>query len=346
MEKLRPFISVIIPTYDRPTQLFKCLCAFAAQDYPRDRFEVVVVDDGSVEQVNDPIGSLRHQLDITLLKQPHSGPASARNYGAAHAKGTYLAFTDDDCIPASDWLRRLSTSFPLFPEAVVGGRTINQLVDNPYSTASQLLVDYLYTRWNPASMHATFFASNNLALPATCFHAVGGFDRGWNRAAGEDRDFCDRLIGHGYRLVYVPEALVHHAHFLTFRSFFRQHFTYGWGAYRLHQLRAERAGEHTRFGSLAFYLKTIAYPFTQTRVCKAAVLAMLLGVAQTANAIGWLAAGLSGLGKRSSQRGEAMERRRVREETEAHIHESYQRRLLSRSRSNGCSDFRENMKDP
>ena len=67
MEKSRPFISVIIPTYDRPTQLFKCLCAFAAQDYPRDRFEVVVVGDGNVAQVNDPIGSRRHQLDMTLL---------------------------------------------------------------------------------------------------------------------------------------------------------------------------------------------------------------------------------------------------------------------------------------
>ena len=73
---------------------------------------------------------------------------------------------------------------------------------------------------------------------------------------------------------------------------------------------------------------------------------MLLGVAQTANAIGWLAAGLSGLGKSSSQRGEAMERRLAREEIEAHIHESYQRQLLSRSPSNECSDFQENMKDP
>ena len=312
MEKPRPFISVIIPTYDRPAQLSKCLCAFVAQDYPGDRFEVIVVDDGSVAQVNDPIGSLRHQLDITLLKQPHSGPASARNYGAAHAKGTNLAFTDDDCIPAPDWLRKLSISFELFPESVLGGRTINQLVDNPYSTASQLLMDYLYTRWNPSTKHATFFASNNLALPAKCFNAVGGFDCRWNRAAGEDRDFCDRLISHGYCLVYLPEALVHHAHFLTFRSFCRQHFTYGWGAYRLHQLRAERTGERIRFGSLAFYLKTITYPFTKTRLCKAVVLAMLLGVAQTANAIGWIAAGLSGLGRSSLQRGEVMESRRAR----------------------------------
>jgi len=174
-------------------------------------------------------------------------------------------------------------------------------------------------------MHATFFASNNLALPATCFHAVGGFDRGWNRAAGEDRDFCDRLIGHGYCLIYVPETLVHHAHFLTFRSFFRQHFTYGWGAYRLHQLRAKRAVKRVQFEPLVFYLKTVAYPFTQARVCKAVVLAMLVGVAQTANAIGWIAAGLSGLGTSSSQRGEEMESQQVRKATEAHRHESYQR---------------------
>ena len=311
MEKPRPFISVIIPTYDRPTHLFKCLCAVAAQDYPRDCFEVLVVDDGTVAPLNDLVSSLRHRLDITLLKQPHAGPAIARNCGAAHAKGAYLAFTDDDCTPAPDWLRRLSTSFALFPESVVGGRTINQLVDNPYSTASQLLVDYLYSSWNRTTKEATFFASNNLAVPAKCFHAVGGFDKGWNRAAGEDRDLCDRLIGHGYCLVYVPEALVHHAHFLTFQSFCRQHFIYGWGAYRLHHLRANRAAKRVRFEPLVFYLKTIAYPFTQTRVCKAVVLAMLLGVAQTANTIGWIVAGLSNLRQEISEHSRAVESREV-----------------------------------
>ena len=72
-----------------------------------------------------------------------------------------------------------------------------------YSTVSQLVVEYLYARWNSDPDHTTFFTSNNLALPAKSFHAVGGFDAGWTRAAGEDRDLCDRLIIRGYRLMYA-----------------------------------------------------------------------------------------------------------------------------------------------
>lgn len=99
MEKSCPFISVIIPTYERAGQLSVCLGALAAQDYPRDRFEVLVVDDGSATSPEGSVGTFRHQLNVRLLKQLHSGPAAARNHGTAHAKGAFLAFTDDDCAP-------------------------------------------------------------------------------------------------------------------------------------------------------------------------------------------------------------------------------------------------------
>jgi hypothetical protein len=80
-----------------------------AQDYPRDQFEVLVVDDGSVRSMNGLMDSLRHRLNVTLLKKAHSGSAAARNYGAGHALGLYLAFTDDDCMPAPDWLGRFAS---------------------------------------------------------------------------------------------------------------------------------------------------------------------------------------------------------------------------------------------
>ena len=301
METLPPFISVIVPTYERPDQLAECLRALAAQEYPRHRFEVLVVDDGGMASVNGAVDSLRHRLDVTLLTQSHAGPATARNHGAAYAKGSYLAFTDDDCRPAPDWLGSLSFSFALFPESVLGGRTLNALVQNPYSTASQILGDYLQMCWNSTTTGATFFASNNLALPRKCFKAIGGFDAGWDRAAGEDRDLCDRLIEQGYRLVSVPNAVVRHAHVLTGRDFFRQHFNYGWGAYHLHQLRAQRSKRYIQFERLSFYVKMIAYPFSQSPPGKAAFIAMLLGFAQAATAFGWISAGLSSCRKRASE---------------------------------------------
>jgi GT2 family glycosyltransferase len=191
------------------------------------------------------MGSLCHRLNVTLLKKAHSGPAAARSYGAGHAQGLYLAFTDDDCMPAPDWLGRLAQCFSMYPEAVLGGCTVNALVDNPYSAASQLLVDYLNARWNPSARQATFFTSNNLALPAKSFNAGGGLE------------------------VFVPDAVVQHAHCLSFPAFCRQHFNYGRGAHRLHQLRAERTAARIRFESLASYLTAIAYPCTQAPLRKA-----------------------------------------------------------------------------
>jgi GT2 family glycosyltransferase len=152
---------------------------------------------------------------------------------------------------------------------------------------SQLVVDYLYARWNPDPVHATFFTSNNLALPAKCFQAVGGFDTGWTRAAGEDRDLCDRLIARGYRLIYAPDALVYHAHPLTFRTFLRQHFDYGRGSFRFRQIRARRNHGSIRVEPLAFYVRIPGYPFGRTQGRKAVLLAAVLAVAQIANAAGY-----------------------------------------------------------
>ena len=288
MEESRPFISVIIPTYERAGQLFACLGALAVQDYHRDRFEVLVVDDGSLISPEPTVDTFRDRLNVRYLKQEHAGPAAARNHGAAVAKGEILAFTDDDCAPAPDWLRSLATSLASRSDCVLGGRTINELANNPYSTASQVIVDYLYARWNSDPDHATFFTSSNFTLPAKIFHDVGGFDTSWIRAAGEDRDLCDRLISRGYRLKYAPGAVVGHAHPLTFRTFWRQQFNYGCGAYRLHQSRARVHARSIRVQPLTFYLKMLGYPFVRTRGRKAALFAALLVVAQAANAAGFI----------------------------------------------------------
>ena len=79
-----PFFSVIIPTYERIQQLTVCLRALACQNYPRDRFEVLVVDDGSGTSPKAAVNAFLGQLNVRLLAQLHSGPAAARNYGVRH----------------------------------------------------------------------------------------------------------------------------------------------------------------------------------------------------------------------------------------------------------------------
>jgi len=181
-----PHFTVVVPTYDRPRQLAECLAALADLDYPRERFEVVVADDGTPASPERVVAGFRDRLDLRLLTLPHGGPARARNAGAEVARGEYLAFTDDDCAPAVNWLRCLAARFAESPGHAIGGRTINRLDRNPYSTASQVLIDYLYGYFTPR--RGRFFTSNNLAAPTSLFQAVGGFDVSFPLPAAEDRE--------------------------------------------------------------------------------------------------------------------------------------------------------------
>jgi GT2 family glycosyltransferase len=287
MQQQQPVFSIIIPTYARPDRLAVCLQAITHLQYPRECFEVLAVDDGSQAPPEALVTSFARQCNLTLLTQPHAGPATARNTGAARAKGAYLAFTDDDCTPAPDWLQTLAVRFAATPDCAIGGRTLNALSHNLYSAASQLLIDYLYSYYNANANGAHFFASNNLAMPAAHFRAIGGFDTTFPLAAGEDRELCDRWLHHGYRMIYAPEVLVHHCHDLTLRTFCKQHFNYGRGAFYFRQMRAQRGLAPIRLEPLAFYLDLLRYPFSRAQGQQALLLAALLVLSQGANAGGF-----------------------------------------------------------
>ena len=277
--RVLPTFSVVIPTYRRPERLAGALRSLEALDYPRDRFEVIVVDDGG--GLSRP--SLRAPLDVVLLTQPHAGPATARNTGAATARGAYLAFTDDDCRPDPAWLQAMAARVAEAPDHAIGGRTINGLPDNPFSTASQLLVDFLYA-WHFDHGQTRFFASNNLVAPTELFLARGAFDAEFRLAAGEDREFCHRWGRSGGRFTFAPEALVRHEHHLNAWSFWRQHFTYGRGAFHFSRRLAER-GEQVPT-PLSFYVKLVASPLRSSRRHRL-FLASLLVLAQAATVAGY-----------------------------------------------------------
>jgi GT2 family glycosyltransferase len=283
-------ISVIVPTYDRPDALDACLAGLARSRYPGEGFEVVVVDDGSAAPLDDLVARHRDTLPVVLERQANSGPAAARNRGAARARGSLLAFTDDDCVVDPDWLAALARAARRHPEHLIGGRVVNLLDGNRFAAASQDLVSYLY-QYGSADVGAPrwfgFFASNNLAVPAGAFRALGGFDESFPLAAGEDRDFCARWRERGWPALHVPEALVQHRHPLNARRFWRQHFNYGRGAYHFHLARTGRGGGPLRPEPATFYVDMLRYPFEHETLGRAIVQASLLGVAQCANTLGY-----------------------------------------------------------
>ena len=287
MKEALPSFSVVVPTYRRPDKLAACLQALCAVDYPAARFEVIVVDDGSPTSMQSVVAPFRERMTVSLLRQENAGPATARNAGAAAASGSFLAFTDDDCLPDSSWLSEFGKGFAAAPEAMLGGQTINVLADNRFSTASQELISYLYAYYAHAYGQPHFFTSNNLALPARRFRELGGFDAGFARAAGEDRELCDRWLHGGLKMTYAPDAVVRHTHALNGRSFWRQHFNYGRAAVRFYKLRATRDGKPLQSEPLAFYFDMLRYPFSRLPRREALVIAALIGISQVANAAGF-----------------------------------------------------------
>lgn len=282
-----PFFSVIVPTRRRPERLAACLDGLGRLAYPRDRFEVIVVDDGSEREPQvDAAGRLR----LRVVRQEHAGPAAARNRGAAEAEGDHFAFLDDDCVPHAGWLTAFGDRFAKLPEPVLGGATVNGLPDNVFSTASQLLVSYLYAshRRDETSQPA-FFTSNNLALTAASFSKLGGFSTRFRLAAGEDRELCARALDAGLLLEFVPDAVVTHSHSLDLGSFSRQHFDYGRGAFAFHRRQHDdRRAVVPRPEPPRFYFGMVSYPSAVGRRRSRLALGALLALSQVATATGFL----------------------------------------------------------
>jgi GT2 family glycosyltransferase len=286
MSAYQPFFSIIIPTYSRPRELLGCLEALACLRFPADSFEVLVVDDGSPAPPEPVVTRFHDRLSVRLLTAAHGGASAARNHGAERAAGKFLAFTDDDCRPAPDWLDKLQARCNSLPDHIVGGRTVNVLAENPYAATSQLIVDVIYALRNPRGAgEANFLASNNLAIAADRFRGTGGFD--CNFAHAEDRELCDRWLWSGYRMTYAPEALVYHAHALSLRSFWWQHFGYGRGAWHFHRIRQRRGSGQFQF-DWHFYQQLGVAPFASGGWSRKPIIAALMLIAQVANCAGFL----------------------------------------------------------
>jgi len=273
-----PSISVIIPTYNRPRQLASCLGALAGVEFPRDRFEVIVVDDGGSAPVE-----ITHALDATVVRQDHAGAASARNTGAQRARGQYLVFLDDDCLPEPGWLAALAARLEKGDPEAVAGKTVNGCPDNLYDCVSHLLSYHQYDRYIHEPAAVEFLATNNLAMPADLFRAAGGF-RTDLTLAYEDREFCDRWLCSGYRLIYAPEAVVRHCRSMTLRSFCRQHWTYGRMASRYYKLAPDRV--HRRLPQ--FYFDVAQQSLREHRGWNHPPILALLAVSQVMAASGFL----------------------------------------------------------
>ena len=279
--------SIVIPTRNRGPQLAMCLEHIGHLDFPVEHFEVIVVDDGGEVDLSDTVGGFGRHYRISLVRQEHQGPAAARNTGAQRAGGRFLIFTDDDCFPTPNVLGALAKHFEAEPDRLIGGRTVNALATNMFSTASQMLLEYLYWYFGSRESKLAFFASNNMAMPTSLFRALGGFDSNFPLAAAEDRDLCDRWLQANHTMTFADDVVSFHAHPLTAVGFWNLHFRYGRGAFLYHGARKRRGQGAVHAEPLGFYLSMLRYPFRTQPVWRACELSASLLVSQVAHSVGF-----------------------------------------------------------
>jgi GT2 family glycosyltransferase len=283
--------SIIVPTRDRAGPLAACLSALARLDYPGGDFEVIVVNDGSrppdVETASEKDFPARRRW---IHLPNNEGPAAARNCGASHARGRYLAFLDDDCLPAPDWLTQLQAALESAPGSAVGGRVVDGRPEDLCSAANQTILDFVYNYYNTDWRHAKFLASGNLAVPADLYRRAGGFNQDY--LTSEDREFCARWLESGLGLVYAPEAVVAHYVAAGLGRFWRRHYDFGKGAYQFRGRHSKTSAGRIRLEPPAFYWRLLWAPFARGFSLHAVQLSLLVGLSQFASALGFLSARL------------------------------------------------------
>jgi glycosyltransferase involved in cell wall biosynthesis len=97
-------ISVVIPAFNEEANIEKCLHALTAQTFPKERFEVIVVDNGSTDSTVATANRFKTSLALRVVSKAGCNISGVRNHGAALATGEVLAFLDADCIPRPTWL--------------------------------------------------------------------------------------------------------------------------------------------------------------------------------------------------------------------------------------------------
>jgi glycosyltransferase involved in cell wall biosynthesis len=273
-----PTFSIVVPTFRRPQALSALLQGIAANCFPKNEIEVIIVDDSGCGDLAPILAPFSECYPLIALRTPHLGPAPARQAGIDLATGEYLAFTDDDCVPDSDWLSELNASLEANPECAVGGALFNGLPENIFSSASHIMFDYIVRRYG--STEVNFVGTGNVSYPAAAFRGIGGLDRSWSIWGGEDRELCRRWRDSGRRFVLHPAAKIRHYHPLTLFQFWNQQFRYGRGASRFHR--------RSPFQDSGFYFGLLAAGFRGDGRHLRLLTGMLILLSQLATGCGFL----------------------------------------------------------
>lgn len=219
-----PSVSVVVPVRDGAAEIGRLLGSLQELAYPKERLEVLVVDNGS----QDGTAEVARRFPVTVLSEPDvESSYAARNRGAEAASGTWVAFTDADCVATPEWLARLLAP-PIPPEV---GAVVGEVVALEGNTAVQRLTErFGLMRHGVTLPHKALpcFSTANVAVRRELLLRLGGFRQDVRYFGDMELSWRLQLTG-GSRLLFRPEAEILHRHRRSFGDLWRQGMQHGQG---------------------------------------------------------------------------------------------------------------------
>jgi cellulose synthase/poly-beta-1,6-N-acetylglucosamine synthase-like glycosyltransferase len=226
MQNTKLDASVVIPVYNAQETILLCLNSLDRQNYPKDKYEIICIDDGSTDSSLGIINSFQSGVCFKNTTQQNSGPALARNSGAQLARGKVVVFTDSDCELSPDWLNEMLKPFN---DEHVGG------VQGRYKTKQKELCPLL-DQIDIEGRYRKMMKSENIdsigtysaAYRLKLFLDLGGFNTKYKVACGEDIEFSYLVARNGYKMVFANRAICYHTHPDTFQKYLKTKFSRGY----------------------------------------------------------------------------------------------------------------------
>ncbi len=217
-------IAVIVPVFNRPAELAELLDSLVVQTWKG--FEVIVVDDGSMERSEEVVNRYRDKLSIRYFYKENSGPGQSRNYGCKKTVADFFVFFDSDCVAPEGYMESLKSHIPDI-DAFGGPDRAHPAFTDVQKAISYAMTSLFTTggiRGGSKSAEKFHPRSFNMGFSRRVYERTSGFS---TMRFGEDIDLSIRIFGEGFRVKLIPECYVYHKRRTDFKKFFKQVFNSG-----------------------------------------------------------------------------------------------------------------------
>ncbi|MDP3143556.1 MAG: PqqD family peptide modification chaperone [Candidatus Omnitrophota bacterium] len=224
----QPLVSISVPVLNRPKDIALCLESLLKLDFPKEDYEIIVVDNGSTDNTKEVI----QQFPVKYFFEPKRGRGAARNRGVRESKGKYLAFIDSDCVATPNWLTELVKAVEEKPHiAAFGGKIIaykmdtwvERYIDHRRFFDQELAVEAFQIEDLPR------FIPVNAIIKRDILEQAGNFDE--ELSSSIDTELGYRLILQGFQIGYAEKAIVCHCHRDTLKAYYQRRLEIGEGNY-------------------------------------------------------------------------------------------------------------------